>query len=426
MQILYLALDCPLPANNGLRMRTAAMLSALRAEGCRTTLVCLQATESLSARAQLQHLCEAHWILDHRIPSLSQGQHLLGRVHAAAARLPFAALRFRSAAARTLVQQLWDSAAWDALICDTVFSAINVPARVQPLIVNHHNLEHRIFDSYCAVERHPLKRAAARWESRRVRAWEAQVGARSSGNLVCSEVDREGLLAQQPGATVVVAPNIAPNIAPIISPELPDTGDSVVPERDGGILFQGALDWLPNRDAVEYLLAEIWPRVRARHPMARLKILGRNPPAAFLARHRHHPGVEFTGSVPDTAPYLAEAAISVVPLRIGSGTRLKILEAAAMGKAVVSTTLGAEGLKFLNGEEILLADAPDAFAASISALLASARLRRDLGRAAHARVQSEYSLDALRCQLRGALQGLHRAQQDSQWTAAPEGAAQEA
>src|SRR6185437_13386702 len=158
MQILYLALDCPLPANNGLRMRTAAMLSALRAEGCRTTLVCLQATESLSARAQLQHLCEAHWILDHRIPSLSQGQHLLGRVHAAAARLPFAALRFRSAAARTLVQQLWDSAAWDALICDTVFSAINVPA--------------------CAHGRRRLARArAATWSARR---WIGKVSWRSS------------------------------------------------------------------------------------------------------------------------------------------------------------------------------------------------------------------------------------------------------
>jgi len=414
MQILYLALDCPLPANNGLRMRTWSCLRALRAEGCRTTLVCLRATDALPVPADLHQACDASWILDHSVASLSQGPHWAGRLRAAASRLPFAARRFRSASARALIQQLWRSARWDALVCDTVFAAINVPDRIQPLVVNHHNLEHRIFDSYCAIESNPLKRAAARWESRRVRAWEAQVGARTACNLVCSEVDQAGLLASQPGAHVVVAPNIVPSASAAAADGAP-----------GQILFQGAMDWLPNRDAVDFLLAEIWPRVRAQFPHARLQLAGRNPPPAFLARHRHHPGVEFTGSVPDMAPFLAAAAVTVVPLRMGSGTRLKILEAAALGKPVVSTRLGAEGLGFRDRREILLADTPAEFAAAIAALLASPQLRRELGQAARARVQADYSLDALRRQLRIALQSLPAAASATSWSAAPERAAVE-
>lgn len=322
MHLLYLALDCPLPANNGLRLRTWTALRALRAEGCRTTLVCQQATECWHSRSELHQVCEAFWILDHHVSSLSQGHDWAGRLRSAVSRLPHAVLRFRSPAVRELVRQLWESKPWDGMVCDTVFAAIHVPEQAKPLIVNHHNIEHRIFDSYGRVETHPLKRAAARWEGRKVRDWEIEVGRRTALNLVCSATDRALLLQQQPGARVVVAPNIAPEIA----------GEDNASEDPNLVLFQGALDWFPNRDAVGHFLERIWPLVLAQCPEAHLIVAGRNPPAAFLARHRHQPRVEFTGTVAEMRPYLARAALTVVPLRIGSGTRLKILEAAAMGK----------------------------------------------------------------------------------------------
>jgi glycosyltransferase involved in cell wall biosynthesis len=124
-------------------------------------------------------------------------------------------------------------------------------------------------------------------------------------------------------------------------------------------------------------------------------VAGRNPSETLRRRFRHLEDVEFTGSVPDIRREIARAAVCVVPLRIGSGTRLKILEAAAMEKAVVSTTLGAEGLDFQSGREIMLADEPGAFAEEVAALLQDGGRRSALGAAAHRRVEARYSLPVL-------------------------------
>jgi glycosyltransferase involved in cell wall biosynthesis len=143
--------------------------------------------------------------------------------------------------------------------------------------------------------------------------------------------------------------------------------------------------------------------VRRGWPAARLVVAGRNPPDAFRSRWTRPGAVEFTGTVDDMRPLIARAALSVVPLRIGSGTRLKILEAAAMERAVVSTRLGAEGLAFVEGEEIVLADEPQAFADAVVGLLADPERRAALGRAARRRVEAEYSPRVVREQLRRAL-----------------------
>jgi len=396
MRLLYLALDCPLPANNGLRLRTWCMLRALRQEGCQITLVCQQAAGAAPSRSALHEVCESVWMLDHRVSSLTQGGDWGARLGSLASALPHAALRFRSAAVRDLVARLGQAKTADAIVCDTVFAAVNVPDELRPLIINHHNIEHRIFESYRAVETNPCKRAAAGWECRKVRDWELQVGRRAALQWVCSGTDRAALLRQQPHARVVVAPNIADRLesAP---------GGETDPNL---VLFQGALDWFPNRDAVEFFLESAWPLVLRRCPEARLRIVGRNPPPAFLARHRHRAGVEFTGTVADVYPHLAQAAVSIAPLRIGSGTRLKILEAAALAKPVVATPLGAEGLELVPDDEILLAEQPAEFAAAVACLLGSPELRHRIGSAARARVCAQYSFAALRQSVRLGLEAL--------------------
>ncbi len=395
MRLLYLALDCPWPANNGLRLRTWAFLRALHAENCRVTLVCLQATEAPGAAPELHQVCEAFWVLGHEIGSLSQGRNWSGQAGAMLSRLPYAARRFRSQPAYSLLQRLWAGSHWDAVLCDTVYGAINVPPGVQPLVLNHHNIEHRIFDTYRATARGRLWRSAAAWEGRKVRSWEIEVGRRTALNFVCSTEDAERLRQQQPQARIVVAPNIVLPAAETPAAEDPDL-----------VVFQGALDWLPNRDAVDYFLAAIWPAVLRAHPAAHLAVVGRRPPVAFLARHRAQPRTEFTGTVADVRPWLARAAVAIAPLRMGSGTRLKILEAAACGKAIVATPLGAEGLDFQPGIEIELAADAGAFAAAVIGLLRSPLHRQQLGTAARARAARDYSLSALRQALRAALQPL--------------------
>jgi glycosyltransferase involved in cell wall biosynthesis len=146
------------------------------------------------------------------------------------------------------------------------------------------------------------------------------------------------------------------------------------------VVFVGAMDWEPNVDAVKYFCAEIWPRVLARVPEAHFRIVGRNPDRRVKALESS--SVEVTGRVPSVVEHLREAAVVVVPLRIGGGTRIKIYEAMAVGKAVVSTTVGAEGLDVHSGKDIVLSDTPGDFAESVTALMQDAEARRRLEQAA--------------------------------------------
>ncbi len=166
------------------------------------------------------------------------------------------------------------------------------------------------------------------------------------------------------------------------------------------ILFTGGMDWYPNRDAVEFFAFSILPRILRRVPGPDLSSSGAIPRQSSGTAWRGYPSIEFTGAVPDMRPQTARAAVCVVPLRIGSGTRLKILEASAAAKPVVSTAVGAEGLDFADGSEILLADEPESFASAVVDLLSDEQRRRSLGAAARRRVEQSYSLAILRVALR--------------------------
>jgi len=175
--------------------------------------------------------------------------------------------------------------------------------------------------------------------------------------------------------------------------------DDYSPARDPGgeyILFVGSLDWLPNRDAADYFISEIFPHLRQMHPAVRFAVAGRLPPPSFRARLTGIPDVELHADVPDIRTLIARAAVCIVPLRIGSGTRMKILEAAAMAKPIVSTRLGAEGLDFVEGQEIVLEDEPERFADAVSRLLKDASRRRQMGQAARSRVEKQYGIATLR------------------------------
>jgi glycosyltransferase involved in cell wall biosynthesis len=151
-------------------------------------------------------------------------------------------------------------------------------------------------------------------------------------------------------------------------------------------LFTGSMDWAPNIDGVEYFCRDIWPRVLQRIPAARFRIVGRSPDARVKALACE--SVEITGSVPSIVDHLRDSAVLVVPLRIGGGTRIKIYEGMAMGKATVSTSLGAEGLDIRNGHDILLADESQHFADHITTVLADRHRRREIEVAAAATAQN--------------------------------------
>jgi polysaccharide biosynthesis protein PslH len=212
------------------------------------------------------------------------------------------------------------------------------------------------------------------------------------GVYACSAADQARIFADLPSLSTEVVPNAAD-----VDYYQPRPAD---PAPDGRtIVYFGLLSTFPNVDAVTYFLNDIWPTIADACPNARFKVIGANPSPAMLANAG--PRVEFTGLVGDLRPHLASAAALVVPLRLGSGTRLKILEGLAMGKAIVSTSLGAEGIQVEHNRHLLIADGADAIAASTIRLLRDPALAADLGRAGRQLAVAQYSWSAAAATLEG-------------------------
>ncbi len=395
MRLLVLSLMFPVPADNGHKMRIWTLLRALAAEGHELTLLSfIPANEVGDAIGVVRTVCQHVEVVPMKLPSLSSPNNFAGRVLTLPTALPYAAARFRSEAMRLrLIAQLMSSQP-DTVLCETPYTLVNVPPFLPvPLIVDMHNIEHVLLERYLACEGNPLRRACAWVECQKLKRWERRSCSRARLALVCSEYDRSQLAGFLPALATAVVPNA-----------LDLSGYSPTPDDDRStILYLGGMDWFPNRDAVEFFVFKILPAVRELVPDVEFVVAGRGPTESFRRKFECIPRVRFTGTVPDLREEIARATVCVVPLRIGSGTRLKILEAAAMAKPIVSTRIGAEGLKFADGKEIILVDEPQAFAKGVSRLLADKPRRRELGQAALRRVEQDYSFPALRQAVRQAL-----------------------
>jgi glycosyltransferase involved in cell wall biosynthesis len=197
--------------------------------------------------------------------------------------------------------------------------------------------------------------------------------------LAVSEIDRAYLAAL--GARPADAITVVPNTIDVAEYAWATDPGGYWPRYD--IVFTGKLDYRPNVDAVLWFAETVWPRIVVRRPGTTWAIVGQQPHRR-LAHLRDVSGVTLTGRVPTILPYLARSQVYVAPLRIGSGTRLKLIEAMAAGMAIVSTTVGAEGFPVVNGEQLILADDPDSFAAAVLSLLDDIDRRVALGAAARA------------------------------------------
>ena len=394
MHLLFLSFAFPLPANNGHRMRTWSILEALAAEGHEVTLLTFgQPREADGYDIALRKVCREIEIVPLVLESPSSTPNHLGRLVGLFFAQPYAVRRFASSEMQARIRKFLARGSFDAVLCDTVYSAVNLSDTHVPVILNCHNVEHVILERYVALERNPVKWLYAWSEIRKLRKWEKGNCRRTAIGMACSENDRQLLSSLCPGLCAMVVPNVV-------------DFDRYAPREDDNpstILFQGAMDWFPNRDAVTFFVARMLPVIKQSVPHIRFVVAGRNPPPAFVSKFAGVSGIEFTGNVPDMRTEIAKAAVCIVPLRIGSGTRLKILEAAAMAKPVVSTRIGAEGLNFADGEEIVLADEPRVFARAIVDLLADPARRWTIGLAARRRVEAQYSMSALRSALRTAL-----------------------
>lgn len=254
-----------------------------------------------------------------------------------------------------------------------------------PRVAIAHNLESSIWRGYVEKTTNPLKKAFVKYQYGKVRAFEDDIFSWLDGLIAVSPLELKQVRERFPNLQATLVDNG-------VDTDYFAPGDE--PQDDHLITFCGSMDWRPNQDAVQYTIEAILPSLRKLIEPVQLLVVGRQPPARLVAFGQKH-GVEFTGSVDDVRPYVRRSALSIVPLRIGGGSRLKILEALSMKKAVVSTALGAEGLNLAPGRHIAIADQPDQFAQTVAELLNDKPHRQQMAEAGHRQVIAHYRWEEL-------------------------------
>src|ERR1700680_3497688 len=284
---------------------------------------------------------------------------------------------------RRRLRALLKQETYDVMLCDFMAAAGVIPWDwPTPKVLFTHNVEAAIWRRHYEVATNPIWKAISWREWRKMEAAERRYLRLADRVLTVSETDRDAFTPFLDPRKLIVIP----------------TGVDVdyfqpmpVEEIANSLGFTGSMDWLPNEDAILYFVDAILPFIKRQCPQVFLEVVGRNPSRKVRALAEREKSVRLTGWVEDIRPFVARGSICIVPLRIGGGTRLKIFEAMGMSKAVVSTSVGAEGLPVQSGANIIVADTPGDFAQSVVSLLCDPSQRRRLGTSARALVQEKYS-----------------------------------
>lgn len=257
-------------------------------------------------------------------------------------------------------------------------------------VLNHHNVESHMMLRRAKKEKNPLLSLYLNWEGRRLAAYEKRMCGRFDANITCSELDNERLC------------RVVPGIAPVAVPNGVDT-DYFRPDPEAQeprtLLFAGRLGAYANRQAARFIARELWPVLKNRIPGIRFDLVGSDPPPEAVALAGRDQAFGVHGFVDDVRPYLNRAALYLCPITDGGGTRLKILDALAMQKAIVADPMACEGIDVTDGETVRFAHTPEAYAAQVETLLADAGARQDMGQAARELVEEKYACRAIGKQL---------------------------
>ena len=381
MRILWVKVGGLWPPNTGGRLRSLNILSELAREHRVSVLTTHAPGEDPSELARNLPRCEQVRSYLHAAPKWHSPRFPGMLLRSWLSPMPVDVWKYRVPALRREVERLLASGAVDLCIADFVFAAPNVPlAGPVPVVFFAHNVEHLILKRLAEAQEQHWRRTLLSIEWRKMRRYEARVCRLARLTVAVSPQDRELLGASAPGAPIRDVPTGVDTdyFKPDGTPEAPVE-----------LVFTGSMDWHPNEDAIRHFITEILPAIRREVPAASLTVVGRNPSGA-LREAAAQAGVRVTGTVQDVRPYIDAAAVYVVPLRIGGGTRLKVFEALSMGKAVVSTGVGVEGLPLTSGEHFLQADDPVTFASTVVALLRDPARRQVLGQAGQRLTRERY------------------------------------
>jgi len=299
---------------------------------------------------------------------------------------PFVAEKYTSAQMRLRASAL--ASAVDLVHVDMLplMSLIGNPARRVPVVLNAHNVEHLLLRQRVAIEPRLPQRLFLRNQVAKLQAYERDACRGASHILACSQDDADALAALAPETPVSIVPNG-------VDTERNRPAASAIPDHPPRLVFVGQMGWFPNRDGAQWFLDEVFPRILAERPDAEFVLVGKPQGLRVPAPLRDR--VRLPGFVENLDSVLHQAAVYVVPLRTGSGTRLKVLEAMAFGKAIVTTHIGAQGIELEPGAEALFADSAEDFAAAVLRLIANPHEAARLGSAARAKAQLLYDWDTI-------------------------------
>lgn len=370
------------PMDQGGKIRTANILKRMKGGPFELVLASPAPRDADTYRSDVDTVCDR--FLDWPEPKPSQ----LRRVRALIDSLPVAAATDRSAAGRAVIARALAERP-DVVLVDFPHAAVLLPGPIEPAsVIFTHNVEAEIFERHANVAR-GLMRAVWRDQTRKMRDFECGTLRRFDSVIAVSARDAKALNELYDLKQVeLIDTGVDLDFYAFQPPEAALAFD----DKGGRIVFTGAMDWRANIDGIEFLMDKVWPQVTRARPNADAIIVGRNPSEDLVAKARER-GLawRFTGFVDDIRPYVAEGHVYVIPLRVGSGTRIKAFEAMSMGRPVVSTTVGVEGLDVTDQQHYLAADSAEDFARAILRLLDDAALRDRLARAARARVEERFS-----------------------------------
>lgn len=385
MRILWVKADKLLPVQNGGNIRTYHVLRYLSSRHQLTFYSYYGGSPDPNYERELQQQLPGAIAVCTGKRELSGAARGIDYLAHLGAEPPYAVSRFAHPGVQAQLRTWFREQKFDVAVCDFLDAAVNFPGRLStPSVLFQHNVESEIWRRHADTATNPAKKTMYRMEFKKMLRYERSAVRKFQHVIAVSENDRSLMTQWVDADRVTVVPTGVD-----LAQYAPDANAS---EPAPLVTFIGAMDWEPNVDGVEYFCSEVWPAIKAEVPEARFRIVGRNP--VRRVQKWASDSIEVTGRVPSVVEHLRQSAVVIVPLRIGGGTRLKIYEAMATAKAVVSTTVGAEGLDVHSGRDIILADDAKAFSQSVVMLLRDRTLRKRY-EAAAAETASRYDWPAI-------------------------------
>ena len=390
-KLLFLCQNLPYPPDNGVKTRSFNTLRQL-ANAFEITALCFTrhkgSAGTLSVPRRVEALSQYGPVEEFRIPQEdSKARFVWDHLRSVLSRQVYTRYVYDSPAFCDRLEAQLNRSQFDVVHADSLDLAGYFRRLKAPIACTHHDVQSLLLTRRAAHEKSPIVRWYARHQAVLMRAEEEYWCPRVSLNVVVSDEDQRALDTIAPGSSWYVAPNgvDTETFAPLTTADHVGDGNT--------ILFVGGATWFPNLDGMEYFATSILPLIRKRRPEAQCVWVGRLGDSD--SNRFSELGVRLIGYVDDVRPFLRTAACVVVPLRVGGGTRIKILDAWAMGKSIVSTSIGCEGLLARDGENLLVRDDPVEFAESVAMLLADPNTRLRMGQAARQTAVDSYSWDTI-------------------------------